>query len=255
MQSVYESLGCVNAADICWDVWSAPEKYHWGTMSEWRSTMYLKDGSRVVMPARPKQLSLYMPNPFNERTMSGKNYSGLEIKLTYDDGEISGLPFVCKDQGTFTVTEAMSRKEGEGQEQKTVSYCCTQEEFDRNTCSKIKVSDLLIPDGVLLEEKDILGGESRWYTMASTLVRQVLVPTAGSGDCKNVDDGTAASSTPLVMPSSSGFGTMTMHDKPTGDDLKNLPLAVEGGTLTMNVEVEEDLPQDNLNFTGATAGH
>ena len=34
-----------------------------------------------------------------------------------------------------------------------------------------------------------------------------------------------------------------MHDKPTGDDLKNLPLAVEGGKLTMNVEVEEDLPQ------------
>ena len=244
MQSTYDFIGCPNATNTCWDVWSAPQKYHWSTMDQWwGSTTYLKEGSKVVMPSRPKQLSLYMPEDGNTATMSGTDYSGLEIKLTYDDGEISGLPFVCKDLNTFKVIEAMSELKGEGNEKKSVSYCCTENEFNSNTCTKQKVPDMLVPDGALLEEKDILGGPSRWYIMVPTVVRQVLVPTASNTECVGVE----RSPVDVEMPDMDGFGTMSMSSKP--DVSTGLPMLASGGELTMEEDIEKDFVVDAANIT------
>jgi hypothetical protein len=193
---------CVNPGSWeCLDV--LPSYYEWSTGSSWEQITYLtaSDGA-VRKPVGSKRLSIKFPAEKLD-SLSGTDYSNMELDFTYENGHISGLPEVCMNQDTFEIFEGkISVNEG------TMNLDCWRGEKSADVW---QTADVLLPLGTTVSEEDPETGDLTHYVLKATSITQILVGVSADL-CASVPTFPTDAGSPTIADD---WTDMILAEKPT----------------------------------------
>jgi hypothetical protein len=226
-EAAFQTLGCAGSdtSIACpRSVWGVFPRYRWSPVSGDR---YLTDSAgNVRIPDDALILKVEIPKGVNPRSLSGISYAGKSLQIRYENGHIAGLPAVCQNKQTFEYRVADYDIWGD-----VMHARC---DYDN---AEVKVSDLLLPAGIMAVREDLFTGTTTEYVLKPTRVLQKL---------RSSKDGMASCADALPPPEDATFPTLDVFDDESFLNMATRPAAdavlvkVEAGELVVAAEDKEE---------------
>ncbi len=226
-EATFQALGCAGSdtSIACLrSEWGVFPRYRWSPVS---LSSYLTDSAgNLRIPADALNLKVEIPDGVNPRSLSGLSYAGKSLQIRYENGYIAGLPSVCQNKQTFEYRVADFDIWGD-----VMHARCDYKNAEE------KVSDLLLPAGIMAVHEDLMTGTKTRYVLKPTRVLQKL---------KSSKNGMASCADATPPPEDATFPTLDAFDDESFLNMAARPAAdallvkVEAGELVAAAEEKDE---------------